>query len=481
MQFDEYVFLWALIHRPHYGVTFASTWDSSWMKDVSLIPVTEAINHLAKKYNTSPSFKVLKEYLVDKNGEEVFKNRQEKIIEELINMHPDEVHIGYTMEKARETAIVRSFENFVSSFSFNKAKEEMNGKAVLKDVNEWMGRFLNLSDEETMPIDEAVNKLFTEGTFITREPISCGITAIDRFTAGGLKPGQLGIFMAPTGQGKSTILLNIGYRTALIDSCETWFVSNELTMAEQTERFLGRMTGVSMNQIQSNPLSANYGQVLDKHWNEYKIQDRLLLTTILKPFSTKELESSLMRRKAITGWSPKLLVLDYMERMVPNTHYHGEKEWTSLGRIAADLIQFAKKHNIAIWTATQTNRSGLKENAELEMDMSQASIRHLQEASYVISLQKHPIPGGDENKEAFKLKTLKSRHAKNTGKAVFLEVDLDKMLVTDKEIDFELAPKNNSTRNRSQTTRESLEDDGDDESIKPTGLRSKQSRAKKII
>jgi hypothetical protein len=182
-----------------------------------------------------------------------------------------------------------------------------------------------------------------------------------------------------------------------------------------------------------------------------------------------------MRRKAITGWSPKLLVLDYMERMVPNTMYHGEKEWTSLGRIAGDLIQFAKKHGIAIWTATQTNRSGLKENAEIDMEMAQSSIRHLQEASYVISLQKQPIPGEeDENKEAFKLKVLKSRHAKNTGRAVFLEVDLDKMLVTDRELEFEIGGINIGKRNSFKTT----DDVGD---VKPVSLRSKHIRTTKEI
>ncbi len=437
MNFDEYVFLWTMINRPYYCNSFANTWDVSWLKDITLAPVLDSVFDLYKKFNKPPSIKVISEYMTDKHGAELFKARYEEIINKIIELSPDDTDVGYTLEKAREVSITRSFENLSSSLEYSQIIEKKDGKQLLKTINAWLGKFVTIPDEETLSIEEAVSRLITEGSKQSREPISSGITAIDDFTAGGLRAGQLGIFVAPTGQGKSTILMNIAYRTSLIDTCDTWFVSNELTMAEQTERFLSRMTGIEVSKIQNDPYSAYETGLLDKHWTDYKIQDRLTLTTILKSFSAKDLEASLMKRKAITGWSPKLLVLDYIERMTPNNAVYGEQEWRSLGRIAGDLIQFGKRHGIAIWTAAQTNRAGLKDNVELTMDMGQSSIRHFQEASYVITLQKHPVPG-DDGQEVFKLKVEKSRHARNTNRAVFLRVDLDKMLVTDEKIEFSL-------------------------------------------
>ena len=42
-----------------------------------------------------------------------------------------------------------------------------------------------------------------------REPIPTGITGIDNLLDGGLARGEIGVFLAPTGVGKSTVLTKV--------------------------------------------------------------------------------------------------------------------------------------------------------------------------------------------------------------------------------------------------------------------------------
>ena len=272
----------------------------------------------------------------------------------------------------------------------------------------------------------------------------------------------MGIVMAPTGHGKSVVLMNIARHISLIEEEPVWFVTNELSMGEQAERFLSRLTGQPLSALMEDP-SLGFTN-LDYFW-QTGLDQRLRLTSVNKEVSTDDLEAIMNRWTQLTGWKPKVLVLDFMERMRPNkTGYRRDQEWTWLQAIAEDLKRFATRHSILIWTACQTNRAGLSAK-HLSLDMSQGSIRYLQEASLVAGGQQKEVTKADGTEQiVLEFTNLKMRHGKKTFKPIRLLADLATMTITKEEIEI-------------VTVDRSDDDDDDDEpKFKRRGTAKKQAR-----
>jgi hypothetical protein len=303
----------------------------------------------------------------------------------------------------------------------------------MTSLNHFFNRHGDPGGDKTMDIKAAIEHLIGSHGFspeVTR--IQTRIHAIDEWSGGGLRTKQLGILMAPTGEGKSSVLLVMGYNMATTERKRVWMVTNELSIEEQTERMLSKMTGKDLTAIIDDPGIAFSG--LGRHWRD-GLHDRLRLTECNREISMDDLESEMGKWVNLIGWKPDVLILDFMERMKPcERGFSRDQVWDWLGAIARDISRFAKRNNILVWTAAQTNRSGLGKGREMSLDMAQASIKHLQEATVVIGMKQAEI-GND--KVVMEFTSLKQRHSRRSARPVFLEVDLSKMSITNTEWDEE--------------------------------------------
>ena len=259
--------------------------------------------------------------------------------------------------------------------------------------------------------------------------------------------------MAPTGDGKSSVLLNMAHHMAATEMRRVWLVTNELSLEEQTERMLSRITGTDVGEIIDDPGIAYQG--LDRHWQS-ELHKRLRLTEVNREVSVDDLESEMMKWVNLLGWKPDCLVLDFIERMRPcDAGYSRDRVWDWLGAISRDLSRFAKRHNILVWTAAQTNRSGYgrdpKKRDALSLEMAQGSVKHLQEAAAIIGMRQQELPG---EKVVMELADLKQRFSKRTKTSVFLEVDLSKMSITNNEVETETCDVEDDSNTRKYTPAE---------------------------
>lgn len=429
MQFDEPCFLHALTQRPELARSFSQLFQPDWLNRVELIPILEEIYAFTAKYGTPPSFPTLHQVFHDKD-EEVYEVRMKRALEGIEQLRPDTSQIVYTVARARDAAIVRSVQSLYGSQAWLEMEKNGQGQDILKTLHRWLSQFAETGDIQSLDIREGVDNLIEEhaDNQHLREPIATEIDFLDKWTGGGLRPGNLGIGIGPTGAGKSALLLNIAYRITVVNPSpiKVWFVSNELTMMEQVERFLARMSRTPLPEVWHRPAVAY--QKAQRHWS-YGLEDRLRLTSINREHTTDELESLLATWRSLEGWIPNVLVLDFMERMKPTSAgYQRDQTWTWLGGVARDLVRMAKQHNLVVWTAAQANRSGLRAE-KVEADMAQSSIQHLQEATLVLGMQKRTSVEGNE---ALQFNLLKARHAKGFQYPVALETDLEKMVITEK-------------------------------------------------
>jgi replicative DNA helicase len=418
--------------RPEDAKKFSQVFKPEWLNTIEYRPILTEIYSFVRKKGESPSLITLNKIFKEKDSE-AYKLRYSIILKDLEEINPDRSNMIFTLGQAKNVAVVRSFIEMTQDQGFLNQQASFDGDTILKSVHSWSGKFLDSSEDRTMDIKTAIEHLVQSTGFITDNVrIPCGVDCLDLWTGGGLRKKQLGIIMAPTGHGKSALLVIMGHKIATIEHKKVWVITNELPIEEVTERLLSRMTGVSMDSIMEDPITAYKG--LDRHWTN-GLDTRLRITEVNREVSCDDIESEMSKCAALYGWKPDVIILDFMERMKPSLSGYGrDKEWQWLGAIAKDLSIFTKRHNILIWTAAQTNREGLTA-VDINMTMGQSSIRHFQEATAVISMNQVPIPGKDA--VAIRFKPLKMRQSKRAARPVTLECDLSKMNITNTTIDIE--------------------------------------------
>jgi replicative DNA helicase len=188
----------------------------------------------------------------------------------------------------------------------------------------------------------------------SRNPASTGWTEIDSIIRGGLGKRELGVIVAPTGAGKSMALVHIGAQ-ALKQGKTVVHYTLELADTTVGNRYDSCLTGIPLQELH------NYK---DKVLEEIK---KFEGTLIIKEYPTKSatintLENHLDRLR-IKSYEPDIVIVDYGDLLRPqNTTYRQELRH-NLGDIYEEMRGLAQKYDIPVWTASQTNRSGL--NAEV--------------------------------------------------------------------------------------------------------------------
>lgn len=185
-----------------------------------------------------------------------------------------------------------------------------------------------------------------------RNPISTGWKEIDGICKNGLGTGELGVVIAPTGAGKSMVLTHLGAQ-ALLKGVNVIHYTLELSETTIASRYDSCITGVPLSDLFSFK-----ELIFDK---VETVQGKL----IVKEYPTKSASTRTIRnhleKLANRGIEPGLIIVDYGDLLRPVV-IRKEKR-TELESIYEELRGIGQDYNCPVWTASQTNRSGL--NAEV--------------------------------------------------------------------------------------------------------------------
>jgi RecA/RadA recombinase len=181
-----------------------------------------------------------------------------------------------------------------------------------------------------------------------RSPVSTGWKDIDAIVGGGLGKSELGVVIAPTGAGKSMALVHLG-ANALKEGKTVVQYTLELQDTVIASRYDSCLTGYPLSDIK------NFKQEI---YEEIKALDGGL---IIKEYPTKSASTNTIRahlsRLVKRGISPGMIIVDYADLLKPVT-IRKEKR-TELESIYEELRALSTEFQCPIWTASQTNRSGL--------------------------------------------------------------------------------------------------------------------------
>jgi archaellum biogenesis ATPase FlaH len=185
-----------------------------------------------------------------------------------------------------------------------------------------------------------------------RGPVTTGWTEMDAICGGGLGKGELGVVIAPTGAGKSMALVHLGTE-ALKENKTVIHYTLELQDTVIANRYDSCITGYPLSDIIT---------FKEEVYETIKDIDGSL---IVKEYPTKSATTNTIRshlsRLIKRGAKPGLVIVDYADLLKPVT-VRKEKR-NELESIYEELRAMATEFKCPIWTASQTNRSGL--NAEV--------------------------------------------------------------------------------------------------------------------
>jgi replicative DNA helicase len=182
-----------------------------------------------------------------------------------------------------------------------------------------------------------------------RHPIPMGITGIDNLLKGGLAKGEIGVILAPTGIGKSTILskisntaFNLGYNALQI-------------FFEDNPKIIQRKHITMWTKIAPDNLSFHKEEVLRKV-KEIKenTPNRLILKKLPSDQLTMNQIKNQIRKMIAEGIKIDLVVLDYIDCVLPDRNLGDE--WKSEGSVMRGFESMCHELDLVGWTATQGNR-----------------------------------------------------------------------------------------------------------------------------
>tara|TARA_Y100000592_G_scaffold101142_2_gene185946 strand:- start:645 stop:2030 length:1386 start_codon:yes stop_codon:yes gene_type:complete len=186
-----------------------------------------------------------------------------------------------------------------------------------------------------------------------RNPISTGWTPVDKLTKGGLGSGELGVVIAPTGAGKSMVLVHLGAH-ALLRGKNVVHYTLELADTVVAGRYDSLITGYHLKDLR-----VFKEQIYDK---VKEVPGKLVVKEYPTRSATVETIKNHLEKMKNHDFKPDLIIVDYGDLIRPEKFSKDEKRH-QLETIYEELRGISQIYECPIWTASQTNRSGL--NAEV--------------------------------------------------------------------------------------------------------------------
>jgi replicative DNA helicase len=185
-----------------------------------------------------------------------------------------------------------------------------------------------------------------------RNPISTGWDLIDNICKGGLGQKELGVVIAPTGAGKSMVLVHLGTQ-ALKAGKTVVHYTLELQDTVIASRYDSCLTKVPLGNLMSFKEKI-YEEVQD-------IEGRLIVKEYPTKSATTHTIKTHLEKLKMRNINVDMIIVDYADLLRPVRSLREKRN--ELETIYEELRGIAAEIECPIWTASQTNRSGL--NAEV--------------------------------------------------------------------------------------------------------------------
>jgi hypothetical protein len=195
--------------------------------------------------------------------------------------------------------------------------------------------------------------------------------------SGGLGPGALGVVVAPSGVGKTWFLCALGAAAVKVGKTVVHY------SMELSEKYVGSRYDTIFTNIPSNELGEKSDEVRDKI---RKLRGKLLIKYFPPSgVSVKKLEAHIEKMTA-NGNKPDLIIVDYADLLLSHSS-KTDSTYAEQGGVYIELRGLGGELGIPIWTASQTNRTGIDAEV-IEADKIASSYGKVMVADFLMSLSR---------------------------------------------------------------------------------------------
>lgn len=270
------------------------------------------------------------------------------------------------------------------------------------------------------------------------EKVPTGIAELDLKMKGGLQKGKIGLLIAGTGVGKST-LASIICCNAIFYGKKVLHIFFEDDRADIGAKYYAHILNKPTSVFNEDADRAELSKELYSKDGVREAFKNFKYLKLPNGSLTVEMVCNEIRKVIMGGFFPDMVFIDYLSciQSSSNKNLATTNEWETFERMAKKLESFASENNIAIWEAQQTNRQGMKEStANDRIANIQGSFRITQPASVILYLSRI---GCGENKANLYLD--KCRYGElGEWKNISMDngtcqIDLSQAIPTDKELE----------------------------------------------
>ena len=268
--------------------------------------------------------------------------------------------------------------------------------------------------------------------------ISTGWKAIDDKLFGGMNRGELNIFCAGSGGGKSLFLANLGVNWAL-QGLHVVYLTLELSEELVSMRIDSMITGIPTREV-----FKNIDEVEMKVKMIGKKSGSLQVKYMPSGKTANDIRSYLKEYEIKMGHKADVLLVDYLDLLMPiSRKISAENLFIKDKFVSEELRNLAVEKNCIFVTAAQLNRGAVE---EVEFDHSHISggLSKIQTADNVIGIF---TSRAMRERGRYQIQFMKTRSSSGVGQKVDLDFNIDTLRITDtEESDYEQngAPKSSS-------------------------------------
>jgi KaiC/GvpD/RAD55 family RecA-like ATPase len=252
--------------------------------------------------------------------------------------------------------------------------------------------------------------------------ISTGWPSVDKKLYGGFNRGELNIFAAASGGGKSLFLANLGVNWALM-GLNVIYLTFELSEGLVSMRLDSMTTGINTREIFRN--------IDDVELKVKMLQKRaghLQIKYMPSGKNVNDLRAYFKEYQVKTGLKPDVLLIDYLDLMMPlSVKVSPSDLFVKDKYVSEELRNLAMETQCITVTASQLNRSAVE---EIEFDHSHISggLSKIQTADNVIGIF---TSRAMKERGRYQIQFMKTRSSSGVGQKVDLEFNIDTLRISD--------------------------------------------------
>jgi replicative DNA helicase len=348
--------------------------ENSYFENKYFKILIQMIREYYQKYDHTPSFETLEQITKSELQQEIASKIVLDTIKKIKDVTIDGV--AFVQEKALKFCKQQELQKVMG-----KAQKIIDGGEFenYDTLEEMVREALLVGNKDTSMLDVFSNldQVLEEDY---RHPIPMGIPGIDKLLKGGLAKGEIGVILAPTGVGKSTVLtkisnhaFNLGFNVLQI-------------FFEDNPKVIQRKHFILWTKIHPDDLSDRKEEVMKRVIEiEESMPNKLILKKLPSDTMTMLQIKNQIRKMVADGIKIDMIVLDYIDCIVPDKNLGDE--WKSEGSVMRAFEAMCHEMNIVGWTATQGNRSSISSEV-VTTDQMGGSIKKAQVGHVIISVAK---------------------------------------------------------------------------------------------